>query len=151
MACCEDKLTMNDILFRDYWDKVYPYLSDRICDVHNFELFGNTEGSLEQYDLMNEIYYMFLYGFIAYNDQELMFKNLYPTAPGICLDKLSVMKEIWNKYSFDCKVDYFKCKHKLDLRDILMSVFGIGTSIGKGIDYMRIENTDNCVPTFKIK
>lgn len=32
-----------------------------------------------------------------------------------------------------------------------MSVFGIGTVIAKGIDYMRIENTDNCVPPFKIK
>ena len=141
---------MNDILFRDWWDKMYPYLSDRICDVHNFEIFGNSEGALDQYDMMNDIYNMFLYGYIAYVDQQLLIKNLYPVSPSDCPDKISVMKKIWEKYKFDCKVDYFKCRHGINLDDVLMRVFGIGTEMGKGIDYMRIENNDNCVPPFKI-
>lgn len=142
---------MNDILFRDYWDRVYPYLSDRICDVHSFEVFGNAKGALEQYDLMNEIYYMYLYAYIAYYEQQMEFKKLYPTAPGVCPDKLIVMREIWDRFGFECKADYFRCKHGIDLHDLLMRVFGLGTDIGKGIDYMRIENNDDCVPPFKIK
>ena len=58
--------------------------------------------------------------------------------------------EIWTEFNLDCIVDYFKCKHKMDFKYILQSVFGISTSIGKGIDYMRIENNDDCIPPFKI-
>src|SRR5687768_8207130 len=104
MACCEDKITMNDILFRDYWDMVYPYLSDRICDAYNFESFGKSKETEEQYDMMNDIYYMFLYGLVAYNEQQLLFKNLYPTAPDTCVNKLPVMQQIWDHFEFDCKV-----------------------------------------------
>jgi len=150
MACCEEKIEMNDILFRDYWDKVYSHLSDLMCDADNFEVFGNQNGATESYDMMNDIWYMFMYGQVAWYEQQLRLKNLYPTAPDECVNPLPVMQDIWNEFGFDCKVDYFRCKHKLDLEDILRSVFGLGTSIGKGIDYMRIENNDDCIPPFKI-
>lgn len=151
MACCDEIITNNDILFRDYWDRVYSYLSDRMCDAHNFEIFGNAPESLEQYDLMNDILYMFILAQLAYNEQQQLFKQQYPSVPGMCPDKISVMREIWDKYGFECKADYFRCRHHLDLHDLLMRVFGLGTDMGKGIDYMRIENTDDCIPPFKIK
>lgn len=141
---------MNDILFRDFWDKMFPILSDRICDVHNFEIFGNASGALEQYDLMNDIFYMFLFGYIASYEQDQLLKKQYPAAPGQCPDKLSTMREIWDKFGLDCKAEYFRCKHNINLYE-LMSVFGLGSDMGKGIDYMRIENNDNCIPPFKIK
>lgn len=151
MARCDEKIVVNDILFRDYWDRVYSYLSDRMCDAHNFEIFGNQAGSTEQYDMMNDIFYMYLYGYIAYYEQQQLFKKQFPEAPGQCPDKISVMRDIWDKFGFECKADYFRCKHHIDLHDLLMRVFGLGTDMGKGIDYMRIENTDDCIPPFKIK
>ena len=150
MACCENKYGMNDILFRDYWDRVYSTLSDLMCDAENYEVFGKAEGALESYDMMNDIWYMFMYGQVAWYEQQLRFKNLYPISPDDCPDKLSVMQAIWEEFEFDCKVEYFRCKHGIDMEDILRRVFGLGTSMGKGIDYMRIENDDDCIPPFKI-
>ena len=141
---------MYDILFRDFFDAVYPYISDRICDAHNFDCFGNAKGAEEQYDMANDMYYMYTYALVAYNEQQLLFKNLYPTSPDDCPDKVGVMNKIWDHFNFECKVDYFKCKHGMDLSEILRRVFGIGTHIGKGIDFMRIENNDDCIPPFKI-
>jgi hypothetical protein len=150
MACCEEKIEMNDILFRDYWDRVYSHLSDLMCDAENFECFGNQDGATESYDMMNDIWYMFVYGQLAYQEQVLRTKNLYPESTDDCVDSTATKKEIWEEFGFDCKVEYFKCKHKIDLKEILSGVFGLGTSMGKGIDYMRIENNDDCIPTFKI-
>lgn len=150
MACCEPKIEMNDILFRDYWDKVYPLLSNYICDAHNYEAFGNADGTLESYDMMNDLWYMFFYGQVAYQEMQLRLKNLYSTSQLACPDKTPTMKDIFDEFGFECKIEYFKCKHNIDMKAILQSVFGIGTSIGKGIDYMRIENNDNCIPSFKI-
>lgn len=141
---------MNDILFRDYWDRVYPLLSDLMCNAENFECFGNQDGATESYDTMNDILYMFVYGQLAYQEQTFRIKNLYPSSVGECIDSSSVKNEIWEEFGFDCKIEYFKCKLKIDLKDILAGVFGLGTNIGKGIDYMRIENDDDCIPPFKI-
>lgn len=149
MACCGIEIQMNDILFRDYWDKVYPLLSNYICDAYNYEAFGNADGALESYDMMNDLWYMFFYGKVAYDEMQLRLKNLYSTSTA-CPNKLPTMNDIWDEFAFECKVDYFRCKHNIDMQDILRSVFGLGTSIGKGIDYMRIENNDNCIPSFKI-
>ena len=150
MACCEEKIEMNDILFRDYWDRVYSHLSDLMCNADNYEVFGNQDGATESYDMMNDIWYMFMYGQVAYQEQQLRIKNLYPSTSDECIDTLAVRREIWDEFGFDCKVEYFKCKHKLDLVEILQGAFGLGTNMGKGIDYMRIENNDDCIPPFKI-
>lgn len=150
MACCETKIEMNDILFQNYWDKMYPLLSNLICDAGTYEAFGNSDGSMESYDMMNDLWYMFFYGQIAYQEMQLRLKNLYTTEQNACVNKLPTINGIWNDFGFECKVEYFKCKHGIDMKEILHSVFGIGTGIGKGIDYMRIENNDNCIPPFKI-
>jgi hypothetical protein len=149
MACCEE-ITMNDVLFQNYWDKIYPMLSDLMCNAENYEVFGNQDGATESYDMMNDLWYMFVYGQIAFYEQQLKLKNIYPETATDCPDKLPTMKEIWDQFGFECMTEYFKCNHGIDMKGILSSVFGLGTSIGKGIDYMRIENNDDCIPPFKI-
>lgn len=140
---------MNDILFRDYWDKVQEKISDLLCDAENFEAFGNAGGSLDSFDRMNEFWYLFNYAHLAWYEQELRIKNLYPTSPTDCPDTLSVRREIWDEFNFGCIRDYFLCRHKIDILDLLKP-FKIMTDMGEGIDFMRIENNDNCVPPFKI-
>ena len=66
---------MNDVLFQTYWDKIYPMLSDLMCNAENYEVFGNQDGATESYDMMNDLWYMFVYGQIAFYEQQLKLKN----------------------------------------------------------------------------
>lgn len=152
MACCEEKINKNDVFFQGFFDNFYPHLSDLMCDAHNFEVFGNGAGALDSYDMMNDAWYLFMYAQVIEYEQRLRIKNLYPASMAAedCVNPLPIMQDIWKEFNLDCILDYFKCKHKMDIEYFLRSVFGIGTSIGKGIDYMRIENNDDCIPPFKI-
>ena len=135
MACCEEEVNRNDIFFRDYFDAVYPHLSDLMCDAHNFEVFGNGSGALDSYDMMNDVWYLFMYAQVIEYEQQLRIKNLYPVSSAVedCVNPLPIMKEIWTEFNLDCIVDYFKCKHKMDFKYILQSVFGINAEEAKNI------------------
>jgi len=146
MSCCKN-ITEQDTVFAQYMGNVYDYLSDLICNVEHYEEYGDSVNATKHYDMMNDVYYMFTYGWIAKLDQDK--KILAASLLTGCVDNDGIKKSIWEEYKFDCMVDYWKCKHNLDLNRLLLP-FGLNYGYDTGIDYMRIENTDPCVPPFKI-
>jgi len=146
MACCEN-ITPMDTAFAQYMGQVLPNLSDYICNVEHYETYGDGKAALDQYDMMNDIWYMFTYAWLAKTDQDIKIQNA--SLGPECADLVTIRKDIWKEYKFDCMVDYFKCKHQLNLESLL-SPLGLNYGYNKGIDFMRIENTDPCVPPFKI-
>jgi len=146
MACCEN-ITPMDYAFSQYMGQVLSSLDDYICNAEHNETYGQASEVLNEYDMMNDIYYMFTYAWLAKTAQDIKIQN---ASLGVeCADVETIRKDIWKEYKFDCMVDYFKCKHHLDLESLL-SPLGLNYGYNKGIDFMRIENTDPCVPPFKI-
>ena len=151
MACCDD-LTEQDYAFAAYMGIVYTYLADLICNAEQEETFGSTDKANLSYDLMNDIYYLFTYAWFAKMAQDRKEQNAALTSStnlNGCIDIGEVRSEIWAEFNFDCMASYWHCKHDLDL-STLLSPFGLNNGYDKGIDFMRIENTDPCVPPFKI-
>jgi len=148
MACCVN-ITEQDTVFANYYENVYDHISNLICNAENQETYGKD--TTHTYDMMNDVYYMFTYGWLAKQSQDKKIKaaSLKLTVTNPCVDEADIRKEIWKEYNFECMRDYWYCKHDIDLQKILQP-FGLNNGYAIGIDYMRIENTDPCVPPFKI-
>lgn len=149
MACCEPKVTPQELALVEFMNLYSDRFSDLACTAENFEYFGQKPETTDTYDRMNELWYMFIYSMMVGMESDFIIKKNIASAGVSCIDPIATYTDIFKKYNLQCMLDYFQCRHKINAQDIL-DIFGIRTDIRKGIDWMEIENTDPCKAPFKI-
>jgi len=149
MACCELKVTPQELALVEFMNLYADKFSELVCNAENFEYFGQKPEAIDTYDRMSELWYMFIYSMMVGMEADFIIKKNLASAGATCIDIIPTYKDIFKNYNLQCMLDYFQCRHKIDAQEIL-DIFGIRTDIRTGIDWMTIENTNQCKSPFKI-